>query len=168
MQHDYINMLIAAAKQGRKNSFIDLCEFNLKKIYNFCLRILANVELASLITEEIFEHAWDNIKTVRDDVPFELWLRGIAVYLILDEIRTSKRKLENNITDDFQIESSNNLDKFILTLDTKARIIFVLHEIEGYKYEEISELLYEYDIQDIKITNIATREQMLQELKDEL
>jgi RNA polymerase sigma-70 factor (ECF subfamily) len=161
-------MLISAAKQGRKNSFLDLCEFNLKKIYNFCLRMLANVELASIITEEVFEQAWTNIKSVRDDVSFELWLRGIAIYLILDEIRSNKRKSELNIQENLPTEYLNNFDKFLMTLDTKQRIIFVLHEIEGYKYEEISELLYEYDIEDIRTTNIATREKMLQDLTDEL
>lgn len=168
MQHDYINMLIAAAKQGRKNSFLDLCEFNLKKIYNFCLRMLANVEIASLITEEVFEQAWNNIKSVRADVSFELWLRGIAIFLILDEVRSGRRRNEHQITENPTIEFVNNFDKFLLTLDDKARMIFVLHEIEGYKYHEISELLYEYDLEDIKATNIASRERMLQELTDEL
>ncbi|PJA96584.1 MAG: hypothetical protein CO129_05820 [Ignavibacteriales bacterium CG_4_9_14_3_um_filter_34_10] len=168
MQHDYINMLISAAKQGRKNSFLDLCEFNLKKIYNFSLRMLANVELASIITEEVFEQAWINIKTVRDDVSFELWLRGIAIYSILDEIRSHKRKSEFGIQDNPPKEFLNNFDKFLMTLDDKQRIIFVLHEIEGYKYHEISEVLYEYDIEDIKATNIATREKMGQDLADEL
>lgn len=168
MQHDYINMLISAAKQGRKNSFLDLCEFNLKKIYNFCFRMLADVKLAEITTEEVFEQAWNSIKSVRDDIPFELWLRGIALVITLDEIRTNIRKNKFNITNKTLPEISNKYDVFLLNLSDKERIIFLLHEIEGYKYTEISDVLYEYSLEEIKQTNISTREKLVREFSDEL
>lgn len=168
MQHDYINMLINAAKQGRKNSFLDLCEFNLKKIYNFCLRMVADKKLAEVITEEVFNQAWNSIKSVRDDVPFELWLRGIALVTSLDEIRTKRRQNELNISSKSIEESKDKYENFLLKLDDKERIIFLLHEIEGYKHNEISDVLYEYSFDEIKSTNIATREKLLKEFADEL
>lgn len=157
-----------ASKQGRKNSFLDLCEFNLKKIYNFCLRMTADKRIASKLTEEVFEQAWNSIKTVRDDVSFELWLRGIALFNSLDEIRTNRRRNEIGQTEQAIPENINNYDSYLINLPDKERIIFFLHEIEGYKYGEISEVLYEYTLEEIKLTNIATREKMLKDFQNEL
>ncbi len=172
MQHDYISLLISSAQQGRKNSFIELCELSAKKIYNICLRMLSNEPLAISVSKEIFMQAWENIKFIREDISFDLWLKGITVYTILDEIRTKSRfkKLsskEKNMLPDTS-KSKEKLEAMILSLPEKERVLFVLHEIENYTYSEIHDFLSEYPLSEIKFYIRETRRKLCEALCDEL
>lgn len=168
MQHDYFQLLIQSAQRGRKNAFIDLCELNAKKIYTLCVRMLANEAVAKEITIQIFLQAWENIKFVRKDTSFDIWLKGIANYTILEEIRTKNKRNELKITGDTIPESINPLEKSILSLPEIERIIFIMYQIEGYTFEEISDFLYEHSIEEIKSRLRKTRREIAGVLKDEL
>lgn len=168
MQHDYFQLLIQSAQRGRKNAFVDLCELNAKKVYTLCVRMLANERLAKEITIQIFLQAWENIKFVRQDTSFDIWLKGIANYTILEEIRTKSKRTELNISGDDTASSDNKLENFILSLPERERIIFIMYQIEGYTFQEIADFLYEHSKDEIKSILRDTRRKIAEALKDEL
>ena len=94
MQNDQIKQLIKSAQEGNKNAYRELCNSNIRKIYNLAVRLILNIEIAEVLTENIFIEAWENIKSIREDQELVAWLNSIAIYKILDEIRTNEIKKE--------------------------------------------------------------------------
>ena len=166
MQHDYIRLLIKSAQQGKKNAYRELCNTNLKKIYNLSLRFILNEKIAEVLTQNIFIEAWDNLKFLREEQAFEIWLKSIAVYKILDELRTNVIKdkmIEDELIteDDFEIRSQDRFENLILLLPEKERIAFILHEIEEYTYDEISDFIHDMTKDQIKSIIRETRKSLI-------
>ena len=172
MQHNYIQLLIKSAQQGKKNAYRELCEINLKKIFNMSVRFLHNKIIAEEITQNIFIEAWQNIKFLREEQSFEIWLKSIAVYKILDELRTNKIKrwmLEKEIISekDFEISCNDKFENLILSLPEKERVAFILHEIEEYTYAEISDFINDMSEEQVKEIIRETRESIISTSKYE-
>ncbi|MBU0472697.1 MAG: RNA polymerase sigma factor [Bacteroidetes bacterium] len=162
MQHDYIKLLIKSAKQGKKNAYRELCNINLKKIYNIAVRFLLSEKVAEIITQDIFIEAWDNLRFLREEQSFEVWLKSIAIYRLLDETRTGKvraKLIEENLIseNENEITSTDRFENIILSLPEKERISFILHDIEKYTYEEIADFFSEMTKEEIQLMIRETR-----------
>lgn len=137
----FIKSLVQNAKQGNNAAIDQLFQMNLGKIYAFVLRLTANQSIAEVITRETFIEAWKRIKTVRTDSPFIKWLNAIAVYKTLDALRSKKIPDKKEAKGLKELESRDELDKYILALPETERIVFVLGKIEGYTEEEVADLM---------------------------
>ncbi len=137
----FIRSLIENAKQGNNAAVEQLFQMNLGKIYAFALRLTANKSLAESITKETFIEAWKKINLVRSDSSFLKWLSAITVYQTIDSLRTKNQKQKKEHTELRELESKDELDKYILALPDRERMIFVLNKIEGYTIDEISDMM---------------------------
>lgn len=139
---NYIKYLIELSQNGRKNSFLELCGFNLPNVYALALRMTASKKIANEITVKIFLSAWENIVHFRQELSYPDWLKAISVYSILEEIRSGKLRSAVNTGDPEDKPRSNfPLDNLVFDLPERERIIFVLHELEGYSCQEIADFL---------------------------
>ncbi|MCF8241541.1 MAG: RNA polymerase sigma factor [Melioribacteraceae bacterium] len=154
MDNELVKYLIDQSKRGRKKSFIELSGYFSRNVFTLCLRIIVDKNIAGELTKDIFLTAWENIRYVRDDTPIVKWLNGIAVYTIFDEIRTGAvrdRIYADNEPDENAIPvSSNDLENLIFNLEQIERIIFVLHDLENYTYEEITGFIDGFAVQETK------------------
>lgn len=137
----FVRSLIENAKQGNNAAIEQLFQMNLGKIYAFAIRLTANKSLAESITRETFIEAWKKMNLVRSDASFLKWLSAITVYKTIDSLRSNKSKTKTNHQELRELESKDELDKYILDLPDQERIIFVLNKIEGYTIEEISDMM---------------------------
>ncbi len=137
----FVRSLIENAKQGNNAAIEQLFQMNLGKIYAFALRLTANKSLAETITKETFIEAWKKINLVRSDASFLKWLSAITVYQTIDSLRSKKQKTKADHNELRELESKDELDKYILDLPDQERMIFVLNRIEGYTTEEISDMM---------------------------
>jgi RNA polymerase sigma-70 factor (ECF subfamily) len=137
----FIRSLIENAKQGNNAAIEQLFQMNLGKIYAVALRLTANKHLAEIITHETFTEAWKRITLVRSDASFLKWLVAITVYKTIDSIRNKKEKIKINHHELWELESKDELDKYIFALPDQERMIFVLNKIEGYSVDEISDMM---------------------------
>ncbi len=172
MQEDYIIQLIKSAQLGKKEAFEELCNLNLKKIYNLSVRIVLNGKIAEIITQDIFIEAWENLEFLTEEEDFEVWVKNIAVHQILDEIGSNeiKKQLikEKEISEnDFNPSSPDKFERIILLLPDIERIPFILHEIEEYTYEEISEFYADLNTDEVKDLIRETRSTFLNLLEYE-
>ena len=172
MQEDYIIQLITSAKAGKKEAFRELCNTNLKKIYNLTLRIVLNKNIAELLTQNIFIQAWEELQSFTEEEDFEVWIKNIAINKILDEIQSNeiKKKLitEKTITEnDFILSSPDKFERIVLLLPDIERIPFILHEIEEYTYEEIAAFYEDLNKDGIKDMIRETRNTFLNLLEYE-
>lgn len=88
------------------------------------------------------------------DIPFEQWLRRVAVNHIIDEYRKQKRYREHILLIDetpddmhpstFEMEWRYDTEEIRAAIDTlpdMSRTVFNLFAVEGYKHEEIAQML---------------------------
>jgi RNA polymerase sigma-70 factor (ECF subfamily) len=173
MNNKYITNLMEAARNGNINSFLQLADVYSGNVYAICLRTFVIPQIAESLTIEILNHAWHNLKHLRGNSSFQLWLNGITVYHILEEHRTAKcsnnlleKKIISSLEPDAElVNSQTSLEKLISGLSQEDRIMFVLHEIIGYSASEISDLLSKYRADEIRNIIKSIRSHFIEELQ---
>ncbi len=147
--------LVQKAAVGDHRVFRTLFESNVSRVYALCFRMSGgDVLLSEEITQDVFVKAWENLGSFRGDSKFPTWLHRIAVNEFLMRKRSQKRFMqkvvmtgdlapfESRHDDGNRINSINiDLEKAISALPEQARIVFILHDVNGYKHEEIAEMV---------------------------
>ena len=141
---------VALAQSGDQQAFERLYRAHVGRVYGLALR-MAGAGPAEELTQDVFVRAWEKLSSFRGEAAFATWLHRLAVNLLLSErSRRGRERLrlgEDETVMDRQRarretpEVAMDLDTAIGRLPDGARQIFVLHDVEGYKHEEIGEML---------------------------
>ena len=159
--------LVERARTGDVAAFELVYRREVGRVYALCLRMTADAARARELTQSVFVRAWDRLGSFRGDSQLSSWLHRIAVNEVLTEARTDRRRRArvvladdrtaedaghddagaredapetSGITLPEDIETRMDLDRAIAALPLGARTVFVLHDIEGYRHEEISRM----------------------------
>ncbi len=143
---------IARAKQGDQQAFHHLYENYHRKIYALCWRMLADKDSAEDVCQEVFVQLWQKINNFRGESKFGTWLHSVATNIVLGHLRKHKNWFQKifSLEEQNVVEASEELqehsgltelDLKIQQLPEKARLVFVLFAVEGYRHEEISKML---------------------------
>ena len=161
---NYVEYLIGLSKEGRKRSFTDLCEINLRNVYTVSYRLLSNADEAQKVTLHTFVKAWEKIKEYNGKILFSIWMKNIAIeYSIRMLNNRDATYAEKKKPIKFSSEKEF-LESHILSLPKDDRIIIILHDIEGYSYKEISIFFEDLEIDEIKSKLINTREYLINKI----
>jgi len=159
--------LISAYKGGDRDAFRGLVMKYENRVFNHCMRMVNDEVESADLTQEVFLKVYRNIQNYEHTYSFYTWLYRITVNCCIDFMRKKKRQLssvsltqthyddsgnsgkEQDIPDEtfgpeIQLansEMSDLLNDAINQLSEKLRVIIVLKEIEGFSYDEISEIL---------------------------
>ena len=149
-EHEWITQ----AKHGSQTAFHHLYEKYHKQIYALCWRMLADKSSAEDVCQEVFVVLWQKINNFRGESKFSTWLHSVATNVVLGHLRKHKTWLqrifsieeqEGNVTEQSVALSDDSelaeLDKHIARLPERARLVFVLFAVEGYRHEEIASML---------------------------
>jgi len=151
---------IERAKSGDAESFEGLYGLHKRRVYSLCLRMTGNTAEAEDLTQEAFLQLYRKIATFRGESAFSTWLHRLAVNVVLMHLR---KKGLPEISLDEALEPQHedgpkkdigardnvlagsidrvNLERAIESLPPGYRIIFVLHDVEGYEHNEIAEMM---------------------------
>ena len=151
---------IDRAKQGDGECFEFLYKLHKRRVYSVCLRMIGDVELAEDLAQEAFLQLYRKIASFRGDSAFSTWLHRLTVNIVLMHVRkrglpvvSLEETLEPNEEGGPQRNYGSqdrvltgcidriNLERVIESLPPGYRIIFVLHDVEGYEHNEIAEML---------------------------
>lgn len=142
--------LIESAKQGNKTAFKQLYEMHVGRVYGLCFRLCADKSLAEDATQEVFIQLWCKLDNYEGNSQFSTWLYSVTSNVTISFIRKQRGwwqkmlNIEQSAVMDHPSEASiaeSDLEKYIYRLPERARWVFVLHAIEGYRHEEISLML---------------------------
>lgn len=145
-----MNDTVSRAQQGDPSAFRRLYADHVGRVHALCLRLAGNREEAEEHTQDVFVRAWERLATFRGESAFSTWLHRLAVNEVLQARRAAGRRttrvtlVEDSATlqrASLPAMRSPDLSRAIATLPEGARVIFVLHDIEGYQHGEIAELL---------------------------
>ena len=156
--------LIERARSGDVDAFELVYRREVGRVHALCLRMTADAGRARELTQSVFVRAWDRLASFRGDSQLSSWLHRIAVNEVLIDARTYKRRrarvvlaedirehdvdsdapsdapAASGITLPADTETRIDLERAIAALPPGARTVFVLHDIEGYRHEEISRM----------------------------
>lgn len=141
---------VADARQaaaGDMRAFERLYRAHVGRVHALARRMSGGDD-ADELTQEVFVRAWEKLGSFRGEAAFGTWLHRVAVNLILS--RRSQRRVERERRDDREgvldevaarpASGAHRVDfeRALERLPDGARQVFVLHDVEGYKHEEIA------------------------------
>lgn len=144
--------MVSRAQQGDQQAFHQLYQKYHRKVYAICWRMLADKDSAEDVCQEVFVQLWQKIINFRGESKFSTWLHSVTTNVVLGHLRKHKNwlqrifSIEDQTMQDIAVELEDNfglttLDKHISRLPERARLVFVLFAVEGYRHEEISKML---------------------------
>ena len=141
---------VGLAVRGDAQAFRRLYEDNVGRVNALAHRMVGH-EHARELTQDVFVRAWQKLHTFRGDARFSTWLHRLAVNLILSRRASFTTERARFLADDSVLERIESrpggrehaldFEGAIGRLPQGARMIFVLHDIEGYRHEEIAGML---------------------------
>jgi RNA polymerase sigma-70 factor, ECF subfamily len=144
--------LITRAKAGNHGAFAEIYRIHVGRVYGVCLRILGDRSRAEEATQQVFIRSWMKLDSFRGESSFGSWLHRVAVNVTLNELKASaSMQISDYSLDDLPAQSASqgshsremqmDLEKAIAALPAGARVVFVLHEIEGLNHKDIADKL---------------------------
>jgi RNA polymerase sigma-70 factor (ECF subfamily) len=159
-------VLVRRCVKGDRKAFDVLVEKYYRKIYNLAYRFVGESEEANDLAQEIFTAAYQNLKKFRGDAKFSTWLFQIASNRGKNRFKYLKRRgyfanrgagdgdedsegMRREIPDvsagPEDLLAGKQIQKIVQDaindLDPDHKEIVILRDIEGFSYEEISEML---------------------------
>jgi RNA polymerase sigma-70 factor (ECF subfamily) len=143
--------LVRAAGLGDSRAFETLYRRHSRRVFAVVWRLSGgHVARAEDLVQEAFIRAWQALPAFRFESAFSTWLHRLAVNTALMELR-SRAGGEDRETDDAalatvashdtagqRMREQIDLERAVATLPERARAVLVLHDIEGWKHEEIA------------------------------
>ncbi len=145
-----------------------------KAMYNTAYRILKDEFEAEDLIQEAFLTAFTKLNTFKGDVTFGAWLKRIVINKSITQLKKSNRynevKMEiiPNLEEEETTVNYNSLTikevmNSLLNLKENYRVILTLNLIEGYDYEEISQIL-NYTNENVRTTISRAKKKLKQVL----
>jgi RNA polymerase sigma-70 factor (ECF subfamily) len=130
-----------------------------RRVYSLCLRMTGKPAEAEDLAQEAFLQLFRRISTFRGEAAFSTWLHRLVVNIVLMHLR--KKGLQEvplEDTDNRQEEPVKreygdddrrligSIDRVTLAraieeLPPGYRVVFVLHDVEGYEHNEIAQII---------------------------
>lgn len=156
--------LILRVKSGDETAFKELIEIHQDQVFHTALGLLHNRQDAEDITQEVFVKVYESISRFRARAKLSTWIYRITVTTSLNFLRAGKRKKRFG----FLLDSFDRLGrKFgrepvdpvhpgiafekkerdavlfgaVDRLPENQRTAFMLHNVEGLSYQEISQVM---------------------------
>ncbi|MCL6296686.1 RNA polymerase sigma factor [Jejuia spongiicola] len=152
-----IEQLVKLCISGNQSAQLEIYNRYYKAMYNTSLRIVKNSFEAEDIMQDSFLLAFTKLKSLKDVKIFGAWLKRIVINNSIYHYKKNNKNPEVPLDDIlYKVEDSNDgidssyefatikareILNTMKTLKDNYRIALTLNLIEGYDYEEISEIM---------------------------
>ena len=142
--------LVRRAASADVSAFEALYRRHHRRVHGVIVRLVGQAGArAEDLTQEAFVRAWQALPTFRFESAVSTWLHRLAVNTALMELRARRsRPLADDDEDALGSLSTpdtaghavlgRDLERAVATLPPRARAVLVLHDVEGWKHEEIA------------------------------
>ncbi|MBZ0222421.1 MAG: sigma-70 family RNA polymerase sigma factor [Dokdonella sp.] len=141
-------LLVRRAAGGDLRAFENLYRRHVARVHGVLWRICGmNSARAEELTQEAFVRAWQGLAGFRFESAFATWLHRLAINIALMDLRSQGPEhacdadtLEalGGSHQPFCAGERADLEQAVANLPPRARAVLVLHDVEGWKHEEIS------------------------------
>ena len=156
-QNEHIDALLKSCMQEKQSAQLEIYNRYYKAMYNTAFRIVKDSAEAEDVMQESFLSAFTKLHTFKGDVTFGAWLKRIVIN---NSIYHYKKQQKNRTVDlddvMYKVEDNDGVAsdqngytelkaqkvmETMKSLKDNYRVSLTLHLIEGYDYEEISEIM---------------------------
>ena len=143
--------LVRSAGAGDAIAFEALYRRHNARVHGVILRLVGgHAGRAEDLTQEAFVRAWQALPGYRFESAFTTWLHRLAVNTALMELRSRRSRPQASDDEDaldhigtqdsagHGTALTMDLERAVATLPPRARAVLVLHDVEGWKHEEIA------------------------------
>ncbi len=143
--------LVRSAAGGNGDAFASIYRRHAGRVHGVISRLVGGQGVrAEDLTQEAFVRAWQALPKFRFESAFSTWLHRLAVNTALMELRSRRGGPrfddDEDALDDVGMADSAgqatalslDLERAVATLPPRARAVLVLHDVEGWKHEEIA------------------------------
>ena len=150
------NRLVKESLSGDKKAFGEIVSRYQKMVARTVKAMLGDSVFSEDIGQEVFIKLYYSLSEFRGEAKLSTYIQKIAVNLTLNEIKRRKRffsmfsQKANNEMHEFEVadhdteerkEASEIVNKALLVLDPKFRIIVTMRMLQGYSTKETAEIL---------------------------
>lgn len=138
---------VRAAAAGDRHAFQRLYRLHVGRVHGAVYRLAGyDHARAEDLTQDAFIRAWQKLPGFRHESAFGTWLYRLAVNVALMDIRARGADPVSMLDDDqlpdpgetpFCAAEREELELAISRLPPRARAVLVLHDIEGWRHEDI-------------------------------
>ncbi len=149
----FLKELIERCRHGEVAALEAVYERFKTPLFNLVHRYTYNTEVAEDLLQEIFIKIFNHIQELREEENFVGWIYRIAVNTCFSYLRSRKSPLQKTVPLD-KVEGKiydetlsgtrtlgKSLDEAIKSLPAKLKAVFLLHDVQGFKHEEIARML---------------------------
>lgn len=144
------------ASTGDMEKFEEIYGLHHKRVYSICFRMLQNTADAEDLTQQVFIQLFRKLHTFRGESSFTTWLHRLTVNQVLMHFRRRVVKIEKTTEDGSTpvriVTGTENpgrmavidriaLNQAIAQLPLGYRIVFILHDVEGFEHDQIGKML---------------------------
>jgi RNA polymerase sigma-70 factor (ECF subfamily) len=141
---------VRRAQRGDVDAFETIYHASAPAIFALCRRMTGGDDReARELVQDVFVRAWERLATFRGESALATWLHRLAVNLVLERLRASRRDAARLVEGDdwahplaleaAELDARLDLDTAMARLPAGARMVLVLH-LEGFSHGEISRL----------------------------
>jgi RNA polymerase sigma-70 factor (ECF subfamily) len=141
---------VTLAQSGDGHAFERLYRQHVTRVHTLVRRMVPDVDSDEL-TQDVFVRAWQKLGTFRNEAAFGTWLHRLAVNLMLERraaLGTRRKRYEDDDAGLTHVtarretpEDAMDMERAMARLPDGAREVFVLHDVQGYKHDEIAGML---------------------------
>jgi RNA polymerase sigma-70 factor, ECF subfamily len=137
-------------------AFEEIYHLHHKRVYSICYRMLENPADAEDLTQQVFIQLFRKLHTFRGESSFTTWLHRMTVNQVLMHFRRRVVKIEKTTEDGSTpvriVSGTENpsrpalidriaLNQAIGQLPPGYRMVFILHDLEGFEHDQIGKML---------------------------
>lgn len=152
----HIEQLVELCKSGNQSAQLEIYNRYYKAMYNASFRIVKDSYEAEDIMQDSFLMAFTKLNSLKESKIFGAWLKRIVINNSIYHYKKNNKNKEVPLDDIlYKIEDDNGIDSYcefenikvkqilntMKLLKDNYRIALTLNLIEGYDYEEISNIL---------------------------
>ncbi|AIQ12592.1 RNA polymerase sigma factor [Paenibacillus durus] len=171
MVDEELNHIIHRAKHGDKEAFAQLVKRYKGHVYRYAAGMLGDRMDAEDVSQEAFIKVYYSLSGLDNEYAFSSWIIRIVSNLCKDRLK--KRTKEQRMSDEPNETIADqhlpdpleklSIEEAMSRLTVEHREILLLHEVQGYRYEEIADIM-EIPLGTVKSRLFAARMVLRKEL----
>lgn len=143
--HDIDSGQRAALQRGCPAALAETYDRFSRPVYGLALRVLGNPDDAADLVQDVFLKLPRAVRQFRGDAPFGAWLRRMTANATIDRLRERRHLVPLDEAQTELAAETGTLDniharELLQRLSPTARMVLLLHAVEGYTHGEMAAL----------------------------
>ena len=151
---ELVNNLVRRSREGDMQAMGLLYEHYKSRMFSLAYRYTYNATVSEDLLQDIFIKVFSHLETLDKDEAFAGWMYRIAANTCLSYLRSHKKErnqavslsdLESVVGEDTRDMSEKMMkepmEEAIQSLPPKLKSVFLLHDVQGFKHEEVAQIL---------------------------